>query len=632
MRNSILSTSMSDNNSGYTNKSKSKKIILIAILITISLIFISGCVLAYTYFFTDTFLSADHGFYKYLSKNLDILAFFKDQDLNIYYEMTQRQSYTNQSELYLNIEEVLSESQDQFLEEINKHKILLNSNVDVTKKYNYSEMKATFNEIDVIRGAFIQQNDYLGLKIEEIGLNPYIVLENNNLKQFAKNLGLAEESIARIPDKIDFTESKYNLFTKEELMQIKDRYLKVITDNLSKDMFSVSKQDGMDVYTLTVTEEKGKVIVNALIDTLKIDTTIMDKIKQISIESGSITEAEAQTMIDTLTNVLDELKNTLNESTDDSYPGDIQTDKPINTIVEVQDKESNNLYVKVYVDNKKLLKTELSINEESKMVLINDLNKVSLDFYEKDEEKILQNVFSIGIEKNKTENDLLYKLSITGLSGNERRELINAMISFSGIKQNTNINSNIVLEIHDYSVDILTPSSQNLLEEQKRTEEKELVSLALNSLLTKYYEDTYMSDTEFEINEKNIKEYMDKQGLNMTVTKNGDATYKVVSNTTKSVYTVDSQGKLINTEHTEIEAPVEERKKNHTILTYGIDSNTTFGEIHMQELNENNMYLVNNKSKEQLEMLFTQIGERIEKKIIPIYKNTFIGQEYGIGN
>lgn len=628
MRNPILST----DSTSYKGNSQTKKIILIMIIVLITIIVLGGGIFAYTYFFTDVFLTEEQGFYKYIAKNSEVLKIFEDEDLNKYIDKSESEAYSNEGEISVSLTGDIDEESKKITDEIQKHKITFKGDVDNVNKYSYQDLKLTYGENDIIGGSFIQQNDYLGLKVNDIGLNPFIVLENNNLKQFAKNMGLTDEEIASIPDKIDLkTLHNQEKFTKEELVEIKDRYLKVITDNLTEDMFSKREENATDIYTLTVTKEKGKVILSTLIDNLKNDETIMNRLKQLYIEQQSATEEEAQTLIDELKTSLEEAKNELNGTSSNTYEdsNSIQTN-----IIQPENTESENLYINVYVTKRNLVKTEINFNNEGKIVLNNNENNILLeiiDLKESSDTQIANTEYykvlgSISIEKNKTDSELSYKLVVMR---EENKEIAKAILTYTGLTKMTNVGSNFLMDIY-YS-----NPNENILNQaisvQNDTinaQEKETVLLTLTELSLKVYEDSYVSGNEFVLNETTIKEALNKQGLDMTVSRNEEGTYKLQSNTTGNIYTMNSKCELTNTEvtqNTEVATSAENEEKTINI-SLSLKCSTTFGVIQLQELTESNMYIINNKSLEQLESLFTQLGERIENKIVAAYQNTTISQ------
>ena len=643
MINPILQTDGPESNSGNNMRntgynrgnSGAKKIILIMIIVLISIIVVGGGIFAYTYFFTDAFINEEQGFYKYISHNSQVLEMFNDEDLNKYVEKTQNQGYSSNGEFSVAFSGDIDEESQKAIDEIQKHKITFNSNVDSVNKYSYNEIGLKYGETDVISGALVQQNDYFGLKVNDIGLNPYIVLENNNLKQFAKNLGLSDEEIASIPDKIDFEKlANQEIFTKEELQQIKDRYLKAIKDNLTKDMFSQKEQDGMKVYTLTINEQNGKVLISALMSTLKDDDLVLNKFKQLYIEQSSATEEEAQALIDSLKTSLDEAINELNGTSENTgiTPdlNSIQTDmiQPETT------EESESIYISVYVTKKNLVKTEVFIENEGKFIINNNENKASIEIVVAENEDTGTTYKTTGIfslEKNKTDSELTYIFGATAIDDGKNKEMLKVNVSYTGLKEMTNVGSSILFDIYNYPNDSILAAANKAKIESENLEEREKVQLAIISLMVDVYADTYTSDNEVVLNETTIKEALDKQGVDMTVSRNEDGTYRLLSNTTGNIFTIDSKGEITNTEYAET-ANTDEAEEKVIIASLNLKGNTTFGEVQQQELS--NKYLVNEKSLEQLESLFTQLGQRVGNKFKGVYKNTIFSEmieEYNNG-
>lgn len=636
MINPILQTNGGDNSHNTENthferkNSGFKRIILIMIIILLVIIILCGGIFAYTYFFTDVFLSDEQGFYKYISLNSQILQMFKDEDLNKYIEKSQNEENSNSGEFSIAFSGDIDEETKQIVDEIQKHKITFNSNVDLANKYSDLGLNLKYGEIDVISGLLIQQNDYLGIKVNDIGLNPYIVLENNNLKQFAKNLGLSDEEIANIPDKIDFEKlSNQEIFTKEELEGIKDRYLKAIKDNLSEDMFSKKEENEIKIYTLTINEEKGKILTSALMSTLKNDEVIFNKIKQLYIEQQNATEEEAQELIEQLKKSLDNTINDLNgtSSNTDTYQNFIEQPNTIQPdIIHSENyKESKNLYISVYVSKNGLAKTEIFMENEGKLIINNSENKVSIEFLVAENENIESTYNTTGIfslEKNKTDTELTYIFTATAIEDGKNKEMMKANVTFNGLKEMTNVGSSILLDIYNYPNYSIFKNTQNTSIENRNLLEKDQVQLAMQTLLINVYADRYTSDNEVVINETTIQEALNEEGANMTVSRNEDGTYRLLSNTTGNIFTVDSQGNLINTEFAEIANTDEEEKI--IIASLNLKGNTTFGEVQQQDLS--NKYLINDKRLEQLESLFTKFGERVESKFKSAYNNTIIGQ------
>ncbi|MCI9063712.1 MAG: hypothetical protein HFJ17_03825 [Clostridia bacterium] len=595
----------------------SKKIILITIIVIATILILGGGIFAYTYFFTDSFLNTEQRFYKYIGKNSEIVDFFSDKSLVEYKKKLQTTSYNNNGEVTVNVLGDVDENIKKVTDELQKHKITFTGSIDSANKYFYEDVRLKYSDKDIIGGTFYHKDDYYGVMINDI-IKMFITIKNDNLKEFAKKLGVTETQLATIPDKINIEDIKNkDIFTEDELKELTDRYLKVITDNLSEDMFSKSEVQEGEMYTLSINEEQAGNIAVAVINTFENDEMLVNKIKEILMQQENVTQQDVQTMIDGLKSSLESAKNEITQGLSTQMEGT----------------NNSTLNINVYVSKRNLVKTEIDFAGESKIVLNNGKDKVLLEIIEGE-----NTIGSVAIEKSKSDNELSYKVSV--LDG-ENKELAKMTETYTGLSDMANVQSSILVDVYLTNIlSIADESEKNILEkaqsnkkELNNATEKEQISLALLELKTKLTEDTYTSEEEFEINATTIKEAISKQNLSVSVNRNGDGTYQIISNSTGKTYNVNAQGELIENENqttnevmdstanTE-EIVTSKEEKGNINLSFGIKNTVTFGEIQKQEPN---MYIINDKSLEQLQNMFSQLGNRISTKVISTYANTSIG-------
>ena len=626
-RNSILQTY----NNRVENQSNTKKILLIAIIIVLIMIFAIGGTFAYLYLGTDTFLSDEQKFYKYFSQSFETIGNLKDKDLKTYYEKQLNEAYSNNGEISVNISGNLDESTKMVSDEIQKHKITISSDVDYKNNYLYHNISLKYDEKDVISGSLINKDDYLGLRVNDV-LKMFFVFENNNLKEFANKLGIAD--VSNIPDKIDFQKIKNSqkLFTAQEIKELKDRYLKVISDNLSEDMFSNTKEEKTDIFTLTINEDQSKKIAISILDTIENDQLIMNKIKEFYIKENGKTEEEAQSIENEIKNYITQAKQTLSNS------NKLNTDTNNNN-ENTSNKKEQKLYIRTYTSKRKLIKTEYEIDEEGKIIIENIDNGINLNIYTPGSQNSFNTLCSIKIEKNKTDNELLYKISFA--NGENKGSTI-LTLSYKGLSGMTNIEEKFSLNDNLLSYFMIS-GDEAIIEKSKEAQnkseysvEKDQIQIALTELLAEVYKDNYVSGEETLYNETTIKEYLSKKSIDATVSKNEDGTYKITVNTTGNSYNADSNGQVttveINVDETNTvnEATSEQSNSSESedkIINISITytNNKTFGDITHQELKQEDIYKINDKSLEQIENLFDQLGKRTLNKIKESYKGTIIG-------
>jgi len=200
------------------------------IIITIALILTLGCVgtFAVLFFATDIFKSEQKMFYKYISQ-IDLKEFIDLESYNTYSERLTTAGHANEGEFYIelvNDAETINESvkYDGYSDPVNKtenYDISINKDNDTLLAMNY-----------------LRNQDLYGLQFKDV-INQYIVVENNNLKEFAAKMGV--EDTSQIPNKIEIPESNINY---EELNTVLNTYLNIAMQEIPEDNYSkIKKQE-----------------------------------------------------------------------------------------------------------------------------------------------------------------------------------------------------------------------------------------------------------------------------------------------------------------------------------------------------------------------------------------------------
>ena len=412
-----------------------KNKILPAIIVVVILIIVLLGGLAYAYFFTDAFKSDKQLFLKYVSENFEIVKNLKDEDLEKYKEKQQNTPYTSDGEIKMYF--TLSGTQESNLINTLKNcNITFNGSTDKANKYAYQKVNLNYSDSENLSFEYIHDQDTYGIKINEV-LNKFIAVENNNLKEWARTLGLDEETIELIPNKLDFESNIFeDLFTEEEIKTLQDKYLKLIVENLKDEMFSKGETAENTIYTITITESQVENIGIKLLQTLKDDELIFNKVKKVMIENLNVTETDANSYIqeikDKMQDVIDENSKSSSNIVDQD---DMTSTEGIDDTTSMV--ESSNLVVNVYVKNKTLQKTEFVIDED-RISIMRTTNGLTLEYLENGEE----NLQTIAIEKTKSADELSYNLKV-----NVDGEELNAIATFKGIST-----LNAVEEKYEYTI------------------------------------------------------------------------------------------------------------------------------------------------------------------------------------
>ena len=146
---------------------KRKKALIITLMI-VTIIIIILITFAVVYFTTDIFKNGQQAFIYAMSKNVETFATLANTNTNIQEEFRKNYSYRDK----------------------------------YSGRY-YADITLQNASQDILKYSYINDNDIYAIKCDDI-LPNYIGVKNSNLKEYAKNMGISEETVSNIPDQIDF--------------------------------------------------------------------------------------------------------------------------------------------------------------------------------------------------------------------------------------------------------------------------------------------------------------------------------------------------------------------------------------------------------------------------------------------
>lgn len=370
-----------------------KKVSKILIVFVILLIILCGGI-AFAYFFTDIFKSDKEMFFEYISQNIEILEIFNDEDLNNYRDKLQTTAYTSNGSIVINDFDQ-SGLDENTANVISGSSITFTGSKDPVNNYTYRSFNLNYSETESMIIEYANIEDYYGIKIDNV-LSSFVAIENNNLKTFATTLGLDEETINDIPDKIELDNlTSLELFTDEEIETLKSNYKTLFAEILSDDMFSKSETEEYTIYTLTLTYNQAKTVVGGFLEQLRDDEIIFNTIREFIIQNLEFSETEADEYIS-------QIKENIQEYIDDLN----------NISTSTTSEDNNNFVINVYVQDKSLVKTELLSAGDGISITKSD-SGFSIGLLE-NSETITD---SISVNKTKTADTLEYSVEITENSG-----------------------------------------------------------------------------------------------------------------------------------------------------------------------------------------------------------------------
>lgn len=272
---------------------KNKKIIMILVIILLVILLGIGGTFAYLYVETDIFKSDKEILIEKLSELISGESNFIDTNLKNYTEKKKQSAYENSGNLTLDVqipEEVVENTDD-----------VNNISVNFSGKTNQAERQIEQNiEIDYGKEDlafsinYKQDNDTYGIQSDYIGAK-YTAMTNTEVQN------LDEENLVTLSEFKNKMEIIKNFkFSKEEVEQIKNTYLKILEEQNADEKFSSYDISTGKSYQLTLTGEEYKNILLKFLEIFKQDTTLQNKIK--TIFDGEISSNKIDEMIENIKN------------------------------------------------------------------------------------------------------------------------------------------------------------------------------------------------------------------------------------------------------------------------------------------------------------------------------------------
>lgn len=400
-----------------------KKKILIIVLIVLVILSIMVISFSLLYIQTDLFKTDEQLFYKYISKNAEVINLYDKEWFEKYNEKIKEVPYSNNGEISFKLE---SSNDTEKAKALNNLKINFQGKTDKQNKKQSQDIKLIYNNNNFFELNYIRTNDIYGIKSDEV-VNKYLSIENNNLKEFAKKLGV--EDILNIPDKLEIPNYEEILkLTDEEKKILKDRYIKLLQEQISEANFSKEKNESNNLYILTLTETQLNKLTVAFLETVKNDEIILNILSK-GMKAKYKEKSEVSDIKENIQNTIDELNKQ-----------------------ETEDREY--LKIVVYEKDRKLEKTEVIIENTKILLEINNENSLTIEITNIEDgsselktevSNALDNLsYKIDINKNNSENTA--EMNVSAKINNEIK--VSLVIKHNNLLEANSMEDNIILEVN----------------------------------------------------------------------------------------------------------------------------------------------------------------------------------------
>ena len=281
---------------------RKKRITLIIVIVVLVLLIIGG-IFTFLYLNTDMFKSNQTLFVKYLGKNSENI-----QDLqNIinkteYDELLKTNPYNVTSEIKVNYTQNVGTTEENNNNSINQLKMTIEGQTDNNNNYDYRNIKLLKNDEQVMQNEILHTSNSYGIKFTDL-FNQYVVVENENLKDLLKRIGYTDEQIEFVPNSIDFSDNIIEeiKFSNEDIESLINKYTSIITQNIGETSFQRQKNQVVEIngqnylanaYSLVLTKEQLNNVYINILENLKEDEIILNKIDEIQNKINQLTLGE----------------------------------------------------------------------------------------------------------------------------------------------------------------------------------------------------------------------------------------------------------------------------------------------------------------------------------------------------
>lgn len=429
------------------------------LIIVLVLILTLGCAtFAVLYFSTDIFKSEQEMFYKY-AKQINLKEFIDLEGYSNYSKRLENEAHASEGRFDFKVAGDLSVSES----------IKYNGYIDTANKTANYDISINKDDETLLAMNYLKKQDLHGVLFKDV-VNQYLIIENNNLKEFAYKLGVQDTS--GIPDKIELPETSGMNF--EELNSILDKYLNIAIETIPEDNYSKIEKTQISVGDKKV-EVDGYQVKLKLKDVQTILTKLLEQAKDDEQVFNLIKNDEMETFEDYQYAIEEALS---------SLSGEISKEENVDfATISIYKNGKNTVKLSINITQEEYNSTEISIEKTDKGLRLRSLN-TQINYAGTQDQKSIVITKTANSEEQET-----IQCIISEISDGEETPVTNANLTRNGALTSNNvefdlkITSNITLTgLANLSVSI---ESQNAVNFQGKPLEGDFVQgnhLVINGL------------------------------------------------------------------------------------------------------------------------------------------------------
>ena len=273
------------------NQKKNKKIIVILIIVLALIILVGGLVLAYLT--TDIFKGNKELFFKYATQIVDTEDGYIENSVKQYFEKKTTNSYTNEGSFKVSAQDPTVTN----LDNLNSFYISFSGQADNTNSKEQQDISINYSDSVTFPVIYRKIGNQIGLQTDYVG-SKFINFETDKINSLE---GDRVEIIQNISNVItDVVQISNVSFSQEEL----NTYMNIL-QNIGEDKFSNVNDSNGTGYQLTLSGDELKDILVQILETLKNDQEMLEKLNEYIKEirnSANITSNRIEQLIQNIQN------------------------------------------------------------------------------------------------------------------------------------------------------------------------------------------------------------------------------------------------------------------------------------------------------------------------------------------
>ena len=434
-------------------------IIVVALIVTFLILYLK----------TDSFKSSETLFLKYVSQNSNILKIVGKSNYSQVKQILNNNIYDSNLEGTVEYTENIGTSNENKDNSINNLKLNIETKVDNTNDTKYRNIKFVNEKDEELAGLeYISDGTAEGIRL--LGIKQFLSGNEKEFTNLIQEIGM--ENVYNLQDTLEQIDLDSILnFSEEEKNTLTNKYMTILKNNLTKNMYAKQKNAGITIdnksvntnaYIIQIPYEKYNELYVKILEELSKDETILSKVDNFDSQTRDILEKVYGISKDK--SLRDILVEKINAKIDE-----IQSTNIGNEVFKITVYENKGVLVRTIID-KSVEKITIDISDNSIKIDDKTIGNTEIEkiyTLEKNVNAIDDN-FVLGyedIENNETLKNININYNVNIVNNNINKDL---KVSLANQKYSSNINIkdtiDVGVELEDqsnYAEDIIKINSLN---------------------------------------------------------------------------------------------------------------------------------------------------------------------------